>query len=78
MNCGHKGHHRGDACGCGNGRSRHHHGDACACGCGTPFHGGRRFWTKEEKIARLERYLEGLEKEVQAVKEHIAEMTGAG
>ena len=78
MNCGHKRHHRGDACGCGDGRSRHQHGDACGCGCGTPFHGGRRFWTKEEKIARLERYLEGLEKEVQAVKEHMAEMTGEG
>jgi hypothetical protein len=57
-------------------RSRHHHGDAC--GCGTPFHGGRRFWTKEEKIARLEGYLESLEKEAQAVKEQIAEMTGGG
>jgi hypothetical protein len=61
MNCGHKG---------------HHHGDACGCGCGTPLHGGRRFWTKEEKIARLEGYLESLEKEAQAVKEQIAEMTG--
>jgi hypothetical protein len=73
MDCGHK-HHHGDHCGCG-GR-RHHHGDFC--GCGTPFHGGRRFWTKEEQIARLERYLEGLEKEAQAVKEQIAEMTGEG
>lgn len=76
MNCGHKGHHQGDACGCGCGRSRHRHGDTC--GCGTPFHGGRRFWTKEEKIARLERYLESLEKESQAVKEQIAEMRGEG
>ena len=76
MNCGHRGDHHGDACGCGCGRSRHHHGHAC--GCGAPFHGGRRFWTKEEKIARLERYLESLEKEAQAVKEQIAEMTGEG
>jgi hypothetical protein len=73
MNCGHK-HHHGDHCGCG--RRRHHHGDSC--GCGTPFHGGRRFWTKEEQIARLERYLEDLENEAQAVKEQIAGMTGEG
>jgi hypothetical protein len=76
MNCGHEGHHHGDACGCGCGRSRHHHGDDC--GCGTPLHGGRRFWTREERIARLERYLESLKKEAQAVKEQIAEMTGEG
>ena len=74
MNCGHKGHHHGGYC--GSGRSRHQHGDTC--GCGTHLHGGRRFWTREEKIARLERYLESLEKEVQAVREHIAEMTGEG
>mgnify|MGYP001822052226 FL=1 len=76
MNCGHRGHHHGDACGCGCGRSRHRHSEAC--GCGTPMHGGRRFWTKEEKIARLERYLDSLEKEAQAVKEQIAGMTGEG
>ena len=76
MNCGHRGHHHGDACGCGCGRSRHRHSDAC--GCGTPMHGGRRFWTKEEKISRLERYLDSLEKEAQAVKEQIAGMTGEG
>ena len=76
MNCGHRGHHHGDACGCGGGRTRRHHGHAC--GCGTPFHGGRRFWTKEEQIARLERYLESLEKEAQAVREQIAGMTGEG
>ena len=72
MNCGHGTHHLGDHCGCG--RRRHHHGDSC--GCGAPFHGGRRFWTKEERIARLERYLEGLENEAQAVREEIAGMTG--
>ncbi len=72
MNCGHRGHHHGSDCGCG--RPRHHHGDSY--GCGAPSQGRRRFWTKEEKIARLEKYLETLEKEAQAVKEHIAEMTG--
>ncbi|NIV29973.1 MAG: hypothetical protein GWN58_10860 [Anaerolineae bacterium] len=78
MNCGHRGHHHGDACGCGWGRTRRHHGHACGCGSGTPLHGGRRFWTKEEKIARLERYLESLEKEAQAVREQIAGMTEEG
>jgi hypothetical protein len=72
MNCGHRGHRHGGYCG----QPRHHHGDCC--GCGAPLHGGRRFWTKEEKIARLEKYLEGLEKEAQAVKEHIVEMTDEG
>ena len=74
MYCGHGTHHHGDQCGCG--RRRHHHGGSC--GCGTPFHGRRRFWTKEEQIARLEGYLEDLEKEAQAVNEQIAEMTGEG
>ena len=69
MNCGRVSHHHGDHCG----RRRHHHGDSC--GCGAPFHGGRRFWTKEEQIARLESYLEGLEKEAQAVREKLAGMT---
>ena len=72
MNCGHRAHHHGGSCGCG--RHRHHHGDVC--GCGAPFHARRRFWTKEEKIARLEGYLESLESEAQAVREHIAAMTG--
>jgi hypothetical protein len=30
--------------------------------------------TKEQKIARLEEYLEGLREEAKAVEEHIAEM----
>ena len=71
MNCGHRGHHPGGYC--GSGRPRHHHGDSC--GCGAPLHSGWRFWTKEEKTARLEKYLEGLETEAQAVKEQITEMT---
>ena len=72
MNCGHRGHH-GDGhrshhdCGCG--QRGHHHGGFCGC-----FE--RRFWTKEEKIARLESYLESLQTEAQAVQERIAEMKG--
>ena len=74
MNCGHATHHHGGYCGCG--RPRHHHGGAC--GCGTNFHARRRFCTKEEKVARLQQYLEGLENEAQAVREQIAAMAGEG
>jgi hypothetical protein len=63
---GHGRHH----CGCGQG----HHGGSCGCGCGGGF--GRRFLTKEEKIAGLEEYLESLQKEAQAVEERIAELKG--
>jgi hypothetical protein len=48
----------------------HPHGAACGCGCGS--HAGRRFQTKDEKVERLEQYLESLRKEAQAVQEHIA------
>jgi len=48
----------------------HRHG--CSCGCGGPFRFGRRFWTKKEKIAWLEEYLEGLQEEAKAVEERIA------
>ena len=41
--------------------------------CCRPW-GFRRFWTKEEKIAALERYLEALKKEAQAVEEKLAEL----
>lgn len=72
MNCetrGHHGHGRRQ-CGCGQG----HHGGSCGCGCGKGF--GRRFLTKEEKIAGLEEYLESLQKEAQAVEERIAALKG--
>ncbi|MEE8163793.1 MAG: hypothetical protein V3T92_07320 [Anaerolineae bacterium] len=52
----------------------HHHGGFCACG--GPFRFGPRFWTKEEKIAWLEQYLEGLREEAQAVEERIAKLKG--
>jgi len=73
FNCGH---HEHEGFGC------EHHGPwffgeprglslgGCYC---RPF-GFRRFWTKEEKIAALERYLEALKKEAQAVEEKIAEL----
>ena len=45
-----------------------------SCGCVGGF--GRRFLTKEEKIAELQEYLESLKKEAQAVEERIAGLKG--
>jgi hypothetical protein len=68
MHCETRSHHgRGrHHCDCGQG----HHRGSCGCGCGGGF--GRRFLTKEEKIAGLQEYLESLQKEAQAVEERIA------
>jgi hypothetical protein len=60
---------------------RHSHHSHCApaahrgCCCGPTM--VRRFPTREERIARLEEYLHGLEAEAQAVKERIAEIKPA-
>ncbi len=48
---------------------------ACGCGChGGSQHHGRRFFTKEEKISRLENYVEQLRKELAVVNEKIKEL----
>jgi hypothetical protein len=83
MYCGHGGHHPGGRHGghphAGWHRG-HRHADSCGCGgsdeCGGPSHFRRRFWTKEEKIARLEQYLADLREEAKAVEERIAAMNG--
>ena len=54
----------------------HRHGCSCGCGCGGHSRFGPRFWTKKEKIAWLEEYLEGLREEAQAVEERIAALKG--
>lgn len=75
MCCEHKGHHggrHGGHHGRGSHQRRHHHGGFCGCGRHHGFE--RRFLTREEKIARLERYLGDLREEAKAVEEHIAEM----
>jgi hypothetical protein len=54
----------------------HGHGDSCGCGCEGHSRFGPRFWTKDEKIAWLEQYLEGLQEEAQAVEERIAKLKG--
>ena len=73
----HEGHHEG-------------HGHSRGCGCG--FGGGRghwmghgphpgwhrRFFTREERIAHMEQYLEALRTEAKAVEEAIAELKRAG
>jgi hypothetical protein len=67
MCCGHESHHRGR-------RGGHHHGGPCCCDGYSRF--GPRFWTKKEKIAWLEEYLEGLREEAKAVEERIAALSG--
>jgi hypothetical protein len=62
MHCETRSHH---------GRGCHHRG-SCSCGCDCSEGFGRRFLTKEEKIAGLQEYLESLQKEAQAVEGHIA------
>jgi len=51
----------------------------CGCGCGTGdeeghWH-GRRFLTKAEKSEKLKNYAEELKKELEAVQEHIKELS---
>jgi hypothetical protein len=64
MCCETEGHHGG-----------HHHGahhrGGCGCGCGCS-HSGPAFWTKAEKIARLEQVLADLQEETKAVEARIA------
>ena len=63
MSCEHKHqHHKGHHCGCQRG---------CQCGCHGRHHAGPTFWTKAEKIAWLEEYLEELQAEAKAVQERI-------
>ena len=46
-----------------------HHSGSCDCGGHTDF--GPCFWTKKEKIAHLEAYLEDLQTEVKSLNERI-------
>ena len=66
------------------------HGQGHGCGCGWGGHPGhgmrhgphpgwhRRFFTREERIAHLQEYLEALRTEAKAVEEAIAELKAAG
>mgnify|MGYP000912397838 CR=1 FL=1 len=56
-------------CGCGD---KHAKVDTCCCGGGLK----RRFFTKEEKIAKLDDYIKDLQMEIKAVEakiQHIKE-----
>ncbi|MBZ5637623.1 MAG: DUF3450 domain-containing protein [Acidobacteriia bacterium] len=50
-------------------------GEDCGCCCGSGEHGfRRRYQTKAEQVAELERYLRELKGEVQAVEERLADL----
>jgi hypothetical protein len=62
-----------EECGCG----MHHRRREDYCGCG--MHGDghvyrRRFFTKAEKVEKLESYAEELKNELKAIEEKIKEM----
>ena len=65
----HHGHHRHH--GCGGGESCDCEGGQCGCGDGE-FE--RRYQTKAEQTAELEKYLGALKAEVQAVEEQLADL----
>jgi hypothetical protein len=72
----HKHHHRE------NHREHHrHHGDACCAGRGEggPGRGAfrRRFFSREERIAELEQYLNALQAEARGVEEELARLRAA-
>lgn len=52
-------------------RSEHHYHGGCGCGCGCGGGFNRRFFTREEKIAKLENYLKDLKAEMEAVEAKI-------
>ncbi len=93
-NCGcHVEKGRGAKCGCGCEDATHPR-EGCTCGCheqgghrgvcrcgghhGRFHHFQRRFISRAERIAMLERYLETLRLEATAVEEHIADLKAKG
>jgi hypothetical protein len=67
MCCGSENHHGGGH------RGRHHSG-SCACDGHADI--GPCFWTKKEKIAWLEEYLEDVQAEVKSIKKRITALKG--
>ncbi len=62
MCCGNENHQ------CGGHHESHQN---CSCSCGGHDYSGPMFWTRDEKIAKLEEYLEGLQAEEKSIKERI-------
>ena len=58
---------QGGSCGCQD--------HSCECGENARF--GRRFFSRAERIAELEQYLQSLQLEAKAVEERIAELKAA-
>ena len=54
--------------------NRSMHQNQCLCGCEGPMGGRSRFMSKKQRADLLSEYLENLQDEVIAVKEHIAEL----
>ena len=50
------------------------HPGGCLCGCDDPMYFGPQFMTKKQKIASLEKHLENLRDQAEAVAEHIAQI----
>ena len=82
--CGREEHERDQECDCGSGHEGHRRHYACGCRCCChegPWQPERRFWrrfsTRDERVARLEGYLEDLRAEAQAVEERIQAMKAA-
>ena len=67
MCCGSESHHGGGHPGC-------HCSGSCECGGHANL--GPCFWSKKEKIAWLENYLEDLQAEVKSIKERITMLKG--
>ena len=63
-------HQESGACCHGHGESGHHQG-GCCCHSGYSGHGGRHFYSQEERIQHLEEYLKQLQAEAKGVEEHI-------
>lgn len=76
----HYGHHgRGEERMCHEHHGHHGHAGGCCCEGGDwewghGRHHRRRFLTREERIARLEQYLQDLQAEIKAVEERLAEI----
>ena len=50
------------------------HQNVCMCGCEGPGAYRPRFVSKKQRVINLEKYLEVLQDEAKAVKEHIAQI----